>query len=52
MEYLDFEKPIEKLVTKLEKAKELGKDKSVKINEAVEDIESQIKEKQKEIYNT
>ena len=51
MEYLDFEKPIEKLVNKLEKAKELGKDKSVKINEAVEDIESQIKEKQKEIYN-
>ena len=51
MEYLDFEKPIEKLVNKLEKAKELGKDKSVKINEALEDIESQIKEKQKEIYN-
>ena len=50
MDYLDFEKPIEELENKLKKALELGKDDSVNISKTVSDIESQIKEKRKEIY--
>ena len=39
MEYLAFEKPIEELIIKLEKAKELGKEGSIDVSETVNDIE-------------
>ncbi|MEC9208875.1 MAG: acetyl-CoA carboxylase carboxyltransferase subunit alpha [Bacteroidota bacterium] len=51
MEYLTFEKPIEELINKLEKAKELGDDNSVDISKTVMDIEKQINSTRKEIYN-
>ena len=50
MNYLDFEKPIEELENKLKKALELGKDDSVNVSKTVSDIENQINEKRKEIY--
>ena len=50
MEYLAFEKPIEELIIKLEKAKELGNDDSVDISKTVADIEKQIDSTRKEIY--
>ena len=51
MDYLAFEKPIEELIIKLEKAKELGKDGSVDVSKTVTDIEKNIKETRNEIYN-
>ena len=51
MEYLTFEKPIEELIDKLEKAKELGNDNSVDISKTVMDIEKKINSTRKEIYN-
>ena len=51
MEYLAFEKPIEELTKKLEKAKELGLDKAVDVSKTVSDIEKQISISRKEIYN-
>ena len=44
MDYLAFEKPIEELVIKLEKAKELAKDGSVDVSKTVADIENNIKD--------
>ena len=51
MDYLAFEKPIEELVIKLEKAKELAKDGSVDVSKTVADIENNIKDTRIEIYN-
>ncbi len=51
MQYLAFEKPIEELTKKLEKAKELGLDKSIDVSKTVSDIEKQISISRKEIYN-
>jgi acetyl-CoA carboxylase carboxyl transferase subunit alpha len=51
MDYLAFEKPIEELIIKLEKAKELGKDGSVDVSTTVSDIEKNIKDTRTEIYN-
>ena len=51
MDYLAFEKPIEELIMKLEKAKELGKDGSVDVSKTVTDIEKNIKDTRTEIYN-
>ena len=51
MEYLAFEKPIEELIIKLEKAKELGKDGSIDVSKTVTDIEKNIKDTRTEIYN-
>ena len=51
MDYLAFEKPIEELIIKLEKAKELGKDGSVDVSKTVADIENNIKDTRTEIYN-
>ncbi|MBT5090147.1 MAG: acetyl-CoA carboxylase carboxyl transferase subunit alpha, partial [Flavobacteriales bacterium] len=42
MDYLAFEKPIEELIIKLEKAKEIGLDDSVDVSKTVADIESKI----------
>ena len=50
MEYLAFEKPIEELIIKLEKAKELGKEGSIDVSETVNDIEKKIEAARKEIY--
>ncbi len=50
MEYLEFEKPIKELMEKLEKAKELGDDKSVDVSTTIADIEEKIKHTRKEIY--
>ena len=50
MEYLAFEKPIEELIIKLEKAKELGKEGSIDVSETVNDIEKKIEVARKEIY--
>ena len=50
MEYLTFEKPIEELIIKLEKAKELGTDGAVDVSKTISDIEAQIQVTRKEIY--
>jgi len=50
MEYLAFEKPIEELIIKLEKAKELGADGAVDVSKTISDIEAQIQVTRKEIY--
>ena len=50
MEYLPFEKPIEELIIKLEKANEIGKEDSVDVTKTVRDIEKKIDDKRKEIY--
>ncbi len=52
MDYLAFEKPIEELITKLEKAKELGNDGSVDVSKTINDIESKIQSSRKEIYGS
>ena len=50
MEYLSFEKPIEELINKLEKAKEIGSEGSVDVSKAVMDIQKQINSARKKIY--
>mgnify|MGYP001287880302 FL=1 len=50
MEYLTFEKPIEELIIKLEKAKELGADGAVDVSKTISDIEAQIQVTRKKIY--
>ena len=39
MEYLTFEKPIEDLIIKLEKVKELGEEGGIDISKTIEDLE-------------
>jgi len=50
MEYLIFEKPIEALINKLEKTKEIGGEGSIDITNTVADIEKRIDATRKEIY--
>mgnify|MGYP001235965945 FL=1 len=50
MEYLTFEKPIEDLIIKLEKVKELGEEGGIDISKTIEDLEKKITSKRKEIY--
>lgn len=50
MEYLEFEKPIEELITKLNKAQELGKDKKIDVSKTIKDIKEQIDSTRKQIY--
>ena len=50
MEYLAFEKPIEELIIKLEKAKELGADGAIDVDKTISDIQAQIQATRKEIY--
>ena len=50
MEYLDFEKPIEELMSQLNKAKELGGE-GVDVKQAISDLEEKIKTKRKHIYS-
>ena len=47
MDYLTFEKPIEELISNLNKAKELGEDTLIDVSKTVKDIELQIKETRK-----
>jgi acetyl-CoA carboxylase carboxyl transferase subunit alpha len=49
MEYLDFEKPIEDLMTQLEKAQQLGSE-GADVKQTVKDLESKIEKSRKEIY--
>ena len=51
MDYLTFEKPIEELISNLNKAKELGEDTSIDVSKTIKDIEHQIKETRKSIYS-
>mgnify|MGYP001396859907 FL=1 len=51
MEYLEFEKPIEQLIDKLQKAKELGNEESIDVTKTINDIEEKIKNTRKKIYN-
>ena len=50
MNYLDFEKPIEDLIEKLNQAIQLGEEGDVDVITTVEGIESKIKKTRKEIY--
>ena len=50
MEYLDFEKPIEELMTQLNKAKELGGE-GVDVKQAISDLETKLKDTRKNIYS-
>ena len=50
MEYLSFEKPIEELIIKLNKAKALGEEDSVDVSKTVKDIEKKIDNARKNIY--
>ena len=50
MQYLEFEKPIEELIKKLNQAKDLGKDQSVDVTKTIFDLESKIKLTRKNIY--
>jgi len=50
MEYLEFEKPIEDLIEKLNQAKELGEEGDVNVSKIVSELERKIKNARKEIY--
>jgi len=50
MDYLDFEKPIEDLIEKLNQAIQLGKEGDVDVSSTVTELEKKIKNKRKEIY--
>jgi len=50
MEYLSFEKPIEELIIKLNKAKSLGEEDAVDVSKTVKDIEKKIDNARKKIY--
>ena len=50
MEYLEFEKPIEELIIKLEKAKEIAEEGSVDVSKTIIDINKKIDDTRKEIY--
>ena len=51
MQYLEFEQPIEQLNNKLIKAKELASKKNMNTSKKIIDIENQIQEAKKYIYN-
>ena len=50
MEYLEFEKPIEDLIEKLNQAKGLGEEGNVNVSKIVSELERKIKDARKEIY--
>lgn len=49
MEYLDFEKPIEELMTQINKAKELGGE-GVDVKQVISDLQNKLKDTRKSIY--
>ena len=50
MEYLDFEKPIEELVEKLDQAKHIGEEGDIDVSKTISELEKKIKSIRKEIY--
>ncbi|MAR39138.1 MAG: acetyl-CoA carboxylase carboxyl transferase subunit alpha [Flavobacteriales bacterium] len=50
MEYLDFEKPIEELIEKLNQTLQLGNEGKIDVSSTVTDLEKKIKNTRKEIY--
>ena len=50
MDYLDFEKPIEELVEKLDQAKNIGEEGDIDVSKTVSELEKKIKSIRKEIY--
>ncbi|MBT8196538.1 MAG: acetyl-CoA carboxylase carboxyltransferase subunit alpha [Bacteroidia bacterium] len=50
MVFLDFEKPIEDLFEKLDKAKEIAKDGTDSAKKVVSELEKQIKDERREVY--
>ncbi|MBT4217187.1 MAG: acetyl-CoA carboxylase carboxyltransferase subunit alpha [Flavobacteriales bacterium] len=50
MDYLDFEKPIEELVEKLDQAKHIGEEGDIDVSKTVSELEKKIKSIRKEIY--
>ena len=50
MEYLDFEKPIEELIEKLNQAQSLSTD-GIETSSTISDLEKKIQQTRKEIYN-
>ena len=50
MDYLEFEKPIEDLIEKLNQAKELGEEGGIDVSKIVSELERKIKDTRKEIY--
>lgn len=52
MVFLDFEKPLESLYEQLEKIKQVEESAEVDVSTAIQDLESKIKKKRKEIYQS
>ena len=50
MEYLDFEKPIEELVEKLDQAKHIGEEGDIDVSKTISELEKKMKSIRKEIY--
>ena len=50
MDYLDFEKPIEDLIEKLNQTLQLGNEGEVDVSSTVSELEKKIKNTRKEIY--
>ena len=50
MDYLDFEKPIEELVEKLNQSKKIGEEGDVDVSKTVSELEKKIKSIRGEIY--
>ncbi|MEE2699821.1 MAG: acetyl-CoA carboxylase carboxyltransferase subunit alpha [Bacteroidota bacterium] len=50
MEYLEFEKPLEELNLKMEKAKELSEEDDVDLSATIKDLEKKLEKCRKEIY--
>jgi len=50
MDYLDFEKPIEDLVEKLDQAKHIGEEGDIDVSKTISELEKKMKSIRKEIY--
>ncbi|MBT7481159.1 MAG: acetyl-CoA carboxylase carboxyltransferase subunit alpha [Flavobacteriales bacterium] len=50
MDYLDFEKPIEELVEKLDQAKHIGEEGDIDVSKTISELEKKMKSIRKEIY--
>ena len=50
MDYLDFEKPIEEIVEKLDQAKHIGEEGDIDVSKTVSELEKKIKSIRKKIY--
>ncbi len=51
MVFLEFEKPLEKLYEQLEKIQQVGEEGDIDVSDKIKELESKIKNKQKEIYS-